>query len=132
MLPLAALVLAACAAGPPSGDGSGPTDDPSVPAGAPLSVSAALDRDDGPTRVSGFVVADEQRVRLCELLLESFPPQCGGATLDLDLPDSVAVGLDEEGGVRWTANPVVVTGSLDGDLLRVTAVALGPGTPGTP
>ena len=72
----------------------GPTDDL-------VSVSGAL-----------FVDADGT-VRLCDAIAESFPPQCGGASIEvtgLDL--STVPDLQEANGVRW-AESVVLLGSVE-------------------
>ncbi len=41
-----------------------------------LADAAALDGQ--PVRVTGNFLADEQTAQLCALLMESYPPQCGG------------------------------------------------------
>lgn len=83
------LVIAACGAPAPSPPAS---ETPSVPLSPLPSASAdpgaAIDVDallgdpaamDGQTvRVRGNFLADEQSAQLCAVLLESYPPQCGG------------------------------------------------------
>jgi hypothetical protein len=73
--------------------GHGPTDDI-------VSVSGAL-----------FVDADGT-VRLCEAIAESFPPQCGGASLVVEGLDLGALDLQEAEGVRW-ADAVTLLGSVE-------------------
>ena len=66
-----------------------------------------------PLLVNGALVVDpDGRVLLCEALAESFPPQCGGARLEVrgldvdSLPD-----LQEGNGVRW-AEQVQLLGTV--------------------
>ena len=73
--------------------------------------------------VGGFIVAEGDVVRLCEVLLESFPPQCGGESLLVEGLDLDAYATTSEGDVRWTDSPVSVLGGVDGDTLRVTDTA---------
>jgi hypothetical protein len=73
----------------------------------------------GPIAVSGFVVEDAAGLRLCEVLLESYPPQCGGASIPL--ADTSTIDPDElqaAQGVVWTDSPVTVLGEIvDGTLV---------------
>ena len=72
----------------------------------------------GPTddllSVSGALFVDQDgTVRLCDAIAESFPPQCGGASIEvrgLDL--STVADLQEADGVRW-ADSVVLFGSVE-------------------
>ena len=72
--------------------------------GPGISIEEAIGNGGGePLLVNGsLLVEPDGRVLLCDALAESFPPQCGGARLevrglDLDsLPD-----LQEGNGVRW-------------------------------
>jgi hypothetical protein len=92
------LVAAAC--------GSESPDD-----GATLSVGEAIERDsDEPQLVSGYVIERSGVPRLCEAILESFPPQCGEPSLRL--VGAVAAGPEEH---------VTLLGTVDGDVFRVTA-----------
>ncbi len=85
----------------------------------PLTVSEALAAS-GEHPVSGHLVVTGESVRLCQALAESFPPQCGEASIEirgldlLDIPD-----LQTVQGVSWTDRPVTLSGvlgsgSLDG------------------
>ena len=79
-----------------------------------LTVSEALATDaTGILAVGGFLVDDGTTARLCEALAESFPPQCGGASIELASyttidPDS----LKTEQGVTWTDDHTVVFGEI--------------------
>jgi hypothetical protein len=99
-----------------------------------LSISEALNGTvTGTIAVGGFVVGDADSVRLCELLAESFPPQCGGASVtlsgisvdDLDgLPDSENLDLQTSQGVTWTDRSVSFFGELvDGEFVIDTLAA---------
>ena len=69
-----------------------------------LTVSDALESDaTGTIAVKGFLIVDDQGARLCELLAESFPPQCGGASLAIaQFAEMVTVPLIEAQGVTWS------------------------------
>jgi hypothetical protein len=76
--------------------------------------------------VRGFVVAPEgEPVRLCSLLLESYPPQCGDALyvvegLDLSsVPELVSTDDPSLAQVSWTESEVELTGTVDGGVLHV-------------
>ena len=88
-----ALILAACvgvsppsaAAPPASGAPAAPSAsaaDPSADPGAAVDVDALLGaaaaNDGKVVRVTGNFLADETTAQLCALLMESYPPQCGG------------------------------------------------------
>ncbi|MEE8407212.1 MAG: hypothetical protein V3S32_08695 [Acidimicrobiia bacterium] len=74
--------------------------------------------------VQGFVVRDGQSNSLCELLAESYPPQCGGASLDIVNPEATSeLALVEAGGVQWSETYVTVFGRIsDGRLTIDTTV----------
>jgi hypothetical protein len=130
---LLVLVLAACTA---SGRPDAPVDDDDSPppaAGAPpavlvvsdgnrgggepgLTVSQALGHraTDDLVFVSGalFVNADGTML-LCEAIAESFPPQCGGARLEVRGLDLRTIeNLQAAGAVRWVEQ-VVLFGSVE-------------------
>jgi len=72
----------------------------------------------GVIAVSGFYFDDGTGPRLCELLAESLPPQCGGATLDVDLASLADLGpLEVAQGVTWSNQPVTVLGEFVGSTL---------------
>lgn len=79
-----------------------------------LTVSEALTTDAiGILAVGGFLVDDGTTARLCEALAESFPPQCGGASIELASystidPDS----LKTEQGVTWTDDHIIMFGEI--------------------
>ncbi len=77
--------------------------------------------------VSGFLIVDtDGNSRLCSVLLESFPPQCGGDRIDLPGFDVSAVPNTKsaqfsEGGIRtvlWSDGPISVKGIREADGLR--------------
>jgi hypothetical protein len=97
-----------------------------MPADGGLSVEEALQTDaTGVLAVRGFVVTDASSARLCDLLAESFPPQCGGAAIDLANLDGIdEAELESAQGVQWTNLPVVVFGEvIDGVLVPSTLVS---------
>lgn len=89
--------------------------DGSVPVGE--AVAAGIQ---GPFLMSGYYVADADGAQLCELLAESFPPQCGGTSIRLD-PADVPAGATttSEGEVTWSEEPISVEGQIDGDVFVV-------------
>lgn len=104
--------------------GGEPTDLPASgdsPALASLDVAQAVDSS-GPAMVTGYLVKDGDDIRLCEVLAESFPPQCGGASIILSEIDQIDPDeLQEEGAVTWTDFPVSVIGDLLDGALVATA-----------
>jgi hypothetical protein len=90
---LAAIVLAACTPA-------------STPSGAPSSPAARLTIDalmadpaalDGKSvTVAGYLLATDAGASMCSLLLESYPPQCGGGLrVTGEIPGDVVAGLDK-------------------------------------
>lgn len=107
--------------------GGEPTDltpggDDETPIPSTIQVAAAAGAS-GPVTVAGFIVATGDEVRLCEALAESFPPQCGGASIPVTSLDQV--DPDEmltEGNVTWTDYAVTVFGEMVDGTLIVTPV----------
>jgi hypothetical protein len=125
-------VAGACLAGDPDCQDIGdPNADPGVPSDAtdePITPSSSLTVSqvlaagsiDGSFVVSGFLFVDaEGNAVLCDLVLESYPPQCGG--------DSIAVAgeipfLDElttDQGLHWSDGPVELEGTFDGTTFTI-------------
>ncbi len=79
-----------------------------------LTVGEALRTDaTGVLAVNAFVFADAAGPRLCGLLAESFPPQCGGETVGLSNLEGVDPSLlTESQGVRWTDLPITLFGEI--------------------
>ena len=74
----------------------------------------------GPLLINGHLHAQNGQVRLCELLAESFPPQCGGRSLVVQGLDLTTMnGLTTEGSVTWSDQLMQVLGTLEGDVLTV-------------
>lgn len=84
-----------------------------------FSVGEARSADvDGNLHVVGLLIDDGSEWRLCEEVLESHPPQCGGQTLTVEGLDPEQAPLDETGDTRWQTEAPVV-GEVDGDTLTV-------------
>jgi hypothetical protein len=134
-----ALVLAACAQDPntepdPAAVGStivgdpflnpGPSDDGDVASSGfavdgGLIIPEAIAYDgDQVIAVKGFVIRDGETDSLCESLAESYPPQCGGASLTIVNPEVIDdMVLVEAGEVQWSETYVTIFGYIsDGDL----------------
>lgn len=68
---------------------------------------------DGFFLVSGYYVAAGDGARLCESLAESSPPQCGGASLPLELGGvDLTAETTTEGDVSWSVAPVSLEGQV--------------------
>jgi hypothetical protein len=90
---LAAIVLAACT------PASTPSGAPSAPA-ARLTVDALMvdpaALDGRSVTVAGYLLATDAGASMCSLLLESYPPQCGGGLrVTGEIPGDVVAGLDK-------------------------------------
>jgi hypothetical protein len=105
---------------PPILDGE-PTGEPTNGGGATpmladggLTVAEALATDaDGPLAVRAFYFSNDDGTWLCDLLAESFPPQCGGERVAFEGVSGIDPDeLDVEQGVTWSAQPVTVLGSI--------------------
>jgi hypothetical protein len=97
---LSAFLLAACgSASPPPSAPTGLTPAPSAPAAAidvDSLVAGAPGLDGRRVRVKGFLLVTRAGASMCSLLLESYPPQCGGGVqVTGEIPADVAVGLEK-------------------------------------
>jgi len=91
-----------------------------------LTVSEALTTDaTGTIAVQGFLVADASGARLCEALAESYPPQCGGASIPVvNYEEVLSVPFGSAEGVTWTDVSVSLLGEIiDGTLVVSAAVS---------
>jgi hypothetical protein len=88
-----------------------------IAAGPALSIDDALAAgSDEPLLVTGNVLATADEVRLCSALAESFPPQCGGASVHvIGLKLAEVDGLITEGDVSWTDRPIELLGVVEND-----------------
>lgn len=119
-----ALVAAACSSSSDEGDAS---EEPATNRiAAPGDVAALPDGTEVITQ-GVLVIADD--TRLCDVLLESAPPACGGESVvlgDMQRDDVVALQAptDPEGqGVAWTTYPLPIVGTVQGGILVNTAIA---------
>lgn len=91
-----------------------------APADGGLTVPEALETDaEGPLSVRGFLLGDGRSVRLCQVALESYPPQCGGESVEVQGVD--VKSLEEaitEGDITWV-DDITLTGELEGGVLIV-------------
>jgi type IV pilus biogenesis protein CpaD/CtpE len=93
------ILVAACAgpaAAPSSGPAtSGPTSDPGAAIDVDALLAAAAAKDGQVVRVTGNFLADEGSAQLCAVLMESYPPQCGGGVrLTGEVPGDTLAALD--------------------------------------
>jgi hypothetical protein len=91
-----------------------------------LTVSEALATDaTGIIAVQGFLLDDGTSARLCEVLAESYPPQCGGASIPVTgYEEVISDRLSNAQGVTWTDDYVSLLGEIvDGTLVVNAAVS---------
>lgn len=113
---LAVLVMVLVAVAAACGD-----DGDGAAGGGVRTVAEALEDESGDElTVEGLVLADESGTYLCDGLLESFPPQCGApavSVVNLELAD--LDGVREEGRIRWSEQPVRLTGRMVAGVLTL-------------
>jgi hypothetical protein len=108
-----------------------PTGDEVVPSGmlvdGGLSVADAVKVSrSGPIAVKGFLFIDGDGARLCELLAESFPPQCGGVFAPIEgFEEILDVPLANSQGISWTDQYVSFLGEFVGGTFFVDATVSG-------
>ena len=114
----AMLALAAC-----GHDDDDPVSGPTIGVGPGLSIGEALTSNlTGPLLINGHLHVQNGQVRLCEVLAESLPPQCGGGILVVNGLDLTTIdGLKTEGSVTWSDQLVQVLGTVEGGVLTVAA-----------
>lgn len=83
---------AAPSSGPPT---SGPSSDPGAAVDVDALLTAAAAKDGQVVRVTGNFLADEGSAQLCSVLMESYPPQCGGGIrLTGEVPGDTLAALE--------------------------------------
>jgi hypothetical protein len=76
--------------------------------------------------VQGFVYRTRETNALCELLAESYPPQCGGESLTIANPEATDdIVLTEAEGVQWSEDYVTVFGRLAEGVLTIETTVKG-------
>lgn len=106
---LSALALAGCGGGD---EKKSPSAGAPIPSGG-LSVSEAKASElEGPLMVRGYVIEG----RLCEAILESYPPQCGEPSLRLEGDSSQIQNADP-------SEQVSVLGDVEGDVIILSATS---------
>lgn len=134
---LASIVLAVALGGCGSGDESVIADSSLTTAGADrtaggapvlgdgLTAEEAIDSDaEGLLLVTGYLFVKDGNAKLCDGVLDSYPPQCGDPSLlveglDIDEVD----GLLREGGMAWTDDKVSLLGEVVDGIIRVTSTS---------
>ena len=93
----------------------------------PITVTDARSLDAGVlVAVQGFLFDDGSGPRLCEVLAESVPPQCGENSIPVaNYEEMIDVPIQSEQGVSWTDQPVTLLGSIDGGTLVVDPLVTG-------
>jgi hypothetical protein len=134
---MTALCITACGsdpqATPPPTQAESPASTPSAAAPIPgggLSIQEAIHSTlAGPLIVKGFVVANGQgAVQLCSALAESYPPQCGGPSLEvigLDLATVEGLSRDETSPDRaWTETVISLLGNVEAGSITVSETSI--------
>jgi hypothetical protein len=106
--------------GPDVGSVTGSVISGGMPVDGGLSVPEALTTEaTGVIAVQGFLFDDGTGARLCEALAESYPPQCGAASIPVTgYEDAITIPLSNAQGVNWSDQPVTLFGEvLDGTLV---------------
>jgi len=121
LLGIAAVILGACAS-----DDDSTTAESDYQDVRPGQVAALEDGTE--VRVTGILFITPESVRLCESIMESYPPQCGEPAVELTgLTGDDVIGLSRpiEPGladVVWSDFSVAVFGTVQGGAVAVTAV----------
>ena len=118
---IASVVAAAC-----GDDDDDLVSSPISGVGPGISIGEALTSDiTDSLLVNGHLHVQNDQTRLCEVLAESFPPQCAGKFLVVKGLDLTTIdGLMSEGSVTWSEQPVQVLGTVEGEVLTVAGTAL--------
>lgn len=103
--------------------GCAPQDDPSSTEPAAAFADLPIPVPGGEVTVAGAVLDDGDGPELCAALLESYPPQGGGPSIEGW--DWDAVPHDEASGVRWTES-VELQGTFDGTTFTMTEAPVSP------
>ncbi len=122
------VTFAACGGDDSADDQSGDTalGDSASAVGPGISVADALESSsDQPLLVNGMLVATTELVQLCEVLMESFPPQCGGLrlvvqNLDLGSIAGLQTATRESQPVTWSNQPIQLLGRVSDGVLTVS------------
>lgn len=124
---LAVFALVSCGGSdsPEDGGSSTPSSVVATADGDTLTVGELLDAEDQGRSghnvvVVAMLVDDGSGMRMCEALAESFPPQCGGRSIEVMNPDVIEVDFTEDQGVRWSEGPVSLFGWVEGDAFFVS------------
>jgi hypothetical protein len=120
---LATAALVGCGGGDDSADGdAGGGMTTTTSPGQGISIEEALESDSSePLLVNGNLLVTDGQARLCSALAESFPPQCGGASLLITGLDLAQVdGIVVEGDVMWTDRPTQLAGTVEDGILTVS------------
>jgi hypothetical protein len=119
---LAAVALAGCGGDDDDAAGGDTSPAPTAPVGPGISIEEALESDSTePFLVKGNLLVLDGQARLCSALAESFPPQCGGASLLVTGLDVAQVeGLMVEQDVMWTDRPIQLAGTVADGILTVS------------
>ncbi len=105
-------------------DAGQPTNNQDHAGAEPMTVADAAALNDGSVAtVSGFLIEDSGVLFIADLIAESYPPQPGGATMEVDGIDiSGLASVNQEGPVRWLDAVVTVSGTVNSGRLTSATV----------
>ncbi len=89
-----------------------------------MDIADALALPDGSVvALTGFLLLVEgDRPLLCETLLDSFPPQCGGARIEVEPAAILEAAMSERSAdARWSSGPVTLRGRMRAGRMAVEA-----------
>ena len=112
---------------PPGSNGGSQASDPTDSAGGTVprayTLDEALETDaEGPLAVTGLLIDDGSGWRLCSLVAESYPPQCGGTSMPVEGVVPGDYPVQRASGIRWVDGATIVGQFRDG-ILVVTGSA---------
>jgi hypothetical protein len=137
LVALLTIILVGCAGSGAVSPSTPPASDPAVD--LPTAVPAALSLDDlagdlggladQSVTIAAYLFIDGDQAQLCSALLESYPPQCGGASVRLlgEVPSAVIDGLEETsdpGQAITSWGPVLVSGTVGTDDSGAPAITI--------
>ena len=69
--------------------------------------------------VAGAVLWDQEGTRLCDALMESYPPQCGDPSVVIANPEALDLEFQQAGGIWWNDEWIEIDGHFDGEIFTV-------------
>lgn len=74
----------------------------------------------GPVTVRTILFDDGDGLVMCEVLAESFPPQCMGEAVPISNPEAVDADFTQQDEIRWTDRVTILVGTYADGVFTVT------------